>query len=294
MQNGFPLKDLNTWGVGGFCRICFMPRNEAEAADSFAEGLRTGLSPYILGGGSNILVSDGPIEAAVIHTGRLDHIRISRNGTDDTLKIVAGAGYPVKKLLALAIKEGYGGLEFLTGIPGTIGGAVWGNAGAAGFGFSGLIEEAEALDQEGRTVRIGKDIFRWRYRECPLEEGTAAMLTSLVIKLSPSRRESIFGSIRKFASMKRAQPLGKMTAGCVFKNPPGLSAGRMLEECGCKGLRVGGAQVCMSHANFIENLGNSSSDDIYRLCELCREKVLKSYGVVLEYEIKFLGTFEKG
>lgn len=247
----------------------------------------------MLGGGSNVLVSDGPIKAAVVHTEKLDFIKLSRTENGESIDIEAGAGVPVKKLLALTIKEGLGGLEFLTGIPGTLGGALWGNAGADGHGFSGLIKEISAVGWNARTIRVGKDLFEWKYRSCPVDENIVALITSCVISLKTTPKEMIFKNVKRFAEMKKGQPLGRKTAGCVFKNPPGMSAGRLLDECGCKGMRAGGAVVSNSHANFIENDGDASSRDIYELCELCRKMVLKLHGVDLEYEIKFLGNFKK-
>ena len=293
MLSDFPLRDLNTWGVGGTCIRYDSPRTAEEAAESVAEVMIKGQSLFVIGGGSNVLISDGQIDAAVIHTEKLNSIKPSRKEFDKTIRIEAGAGVSVKKLLALSVNEGYEGLEFLTGIPGTLGGALWGNAGAAGYGFSGLIKEAYAVDWNGRSIKIGEEFFKWGYRTCPVDQKIVALITSCVISLNSAPKEVIFSKIKKFASLKKDQPLGKKTAGCVFKNPPGMSAGRLLDECGCKGIRVGGAVVSNSHANFIENNGDASSQDIYELCELCREIVLKLCGVDLEYEIIFLGTFKK-
>lgn len=223
----------------------------------------------------------------------MDSVQPSREEFDKIIRIEAGAGVPVRKLLELSVNEGYEGLEFLTGIPGTLGGALWGNAGAAGHGFNGLIKEADAVDWNGRSFKIGEESFKWGYRTCPVDKSTVALITSCVIYLNSAPKEVIFSNIKKFASLKKDQPLGKKTSGCVFKNPPGMSAGRLLDECGCKGISVGGAVVSNSHANFIENVGDASSQDIYELCELCREIVLKLCGVELEYEINFLGTFKK-
>lgn len=293
MQRDHPLRDLNTWGVGGICSTYDSPRTAEEASVSVAAALKQKLDLYVLGGGSNVLVSDDPIQSAVIHTQKLDHIKLRRPGNGDTIEIEAAAGVPVKKLLALTINEGLGGLEFLTGIPGTLGGALWGNAGADGCGFSGLIKEVSAVDRNANVIRVGEDLFEWKYRKCPVDESIVALITSCVISLRTAPKEMIFKNIKRFAGMKRGQPLGRKTAGCVFKNPPGMSAGRLLDECRCKGMRVGGAVVSGSHANFIENDGDASSRDIYRLCELCRDMVLKLRGVDLEYEIKFLGNFKK-
>lgn len=289
-----PLAGLNTWGVGGACRAYYRPRDLRDASASVISALKSGSGLYVLGGGSNVLVADGRVDASVVHTEGLDHIRVSRTRRDGAAVVEAGAGVPVKKLLALSIEEGLGGLEFLTGIPGSLGGALWGNAGAGNAGFHGIIEEAEGIDPEGSPVTVTADSLVWSYRNCPFDRDRIMMLTSSRLRLRPSSRGDIFGSIRRYADMKKGQPLGMKTAGCVFKNPSGGSAGLLLDRSGCKGLRVGGAVVSCSHANFIINAGGASSDDIFRLCEICRGKVLDLHGVELEYEIKFLGFFEKG
>ncbi|NLD04321.1 MAG: UDP-N-acetylmuramate dehydrogenase [Synergistaceae bacterium] len=293
MQRDHPLRDLNTWGVGGSCTTYDLPTTAEEASKSVAVALKQSLSLYVLGGGSNVLVSDDPIDSAVIHTEKLDSIKLKRTGNDEVIELEAGAGTSVKKLLALSINEGLSGLEFLTGIPGTLGGALWGNAGSDGSGFNGLIKEACAVDRNARTIKLGEDLLNWKYRTCPVDASIIALITSCVISLRTAPKEMIFKNIKRFAGMKKGQPLGRKTAGCVFKNPPGMSAGFLLDRSGCKGMRVGGAVVSEFHANFIVNSGDASSQDIYKLCELCRDMVLKLYGVDLEYEIKFLGNFKK-
>ena len=293
MAKDHPLRDLNTWGVGGTCSTFDAPVTAEEASSCVAASLKEDLQLYVLGGGSNVLVSDGSIRAAVLHTGRLDAIKIRGNSDGERVEIEAGAGVPVKRLLSIAVSEGLGGLEFLTGIPGTLGGAIWGNAGADGTGFSGLVMEAGAVSRDGLAIRLAGNDFHWKYRACPLDEDQVALIASCVISLKRESRADIFDKIKKFAVMKKGQPLGKKTAGCVFKNPEGTSAGLLLDRSGCKGLKIGGAVVSSSHANFIENEGNASSRDIFELCELCREMVYRDHGVYLEYEIKFLGSFEK-
>lgn len=270
-----------------------LPGTTEEASKFVAGALKQKLSLYVLGGGSNILVSDDPIDSAVIHTKRLNLMTLRRTKDNESIEIEVEAGVPVKKLLAVSIKEGLTGLEFLTGIPGTLGGALWGNAGAHGCGFKGLIKELSVLDWNARTRRLGKDSLIWKYRTCPVDASSVALITSCVISLKTAPMEVIFKNIQRFASMKKGQPLGRKTAGCVFKNPPEMAAALLLDRCGCKGLRVGGAVVSESHANFIENEGNASSRDIYDLSELCRDMVMQMHNVDLEYEINFLGNFKK-
>ncbi len=293
MLKDYPLRELNTWGVGGTCSFYNTPATEREAASSIERQSKEGFPFYILGGGSNVLVSDGQIRALVIQTGMLDSIRIKGDVGKNSVEVEAGAGVPVKKLLSLSIEAGLGGVEFLAGIPGSVGGAVWGNAGAAGIGFKDILSEVFAIDRNGHPLHLGEESLVWEYRKCPMDPSLAALVTSCVFTLKREDRGVIFEKIKKFAFLKKGQPLGKKTAGCVFKNPPGNSAGLLLDMSGCKGMRKGGAVVSASHANFIENDRNASSRDIFELSELCREMVLRDHGVKLEYEIKFLGSFEK-
>lgn len=293
MLRNYPLKTLNTWNVGGSCSLYSAPLSALEARDAVASSINGGEKLYILGGGSNILVGDGELSAVVLHTNRLDDIKISNPASGNGVLIETGAGYPVKKLLALAIENSWGGLEFLTGIPGTVGGALWGNAGARGEGFAPLVESVETVDTGGNIRMWNANGLDWKYRECPFSADKGVVLiTRCFLRLSAAPKSAIIERIGYFASLKKNQPLGRKTAGCVFKNPDGDSAGRLLDAAGCKGLRVGGAIVSPNHANFIENNGGATSGDIFSLCEKCRERVFLYCGVRLEYEIHFFGTFK--
>jgi UDP-N-acetylmuramate dehydrogenase len=292
LKNNYPLKELNTWGVGGSCASYILPASLREVREAvLAAGEKNG-PLYILGGGSNVLISDEPLNVTVLHTKDLNGISFIGKPSDDMVQIEVEPGYPVKKLLAHAISMQLGGLEFLAGIPGTVGGALWGNAGACGEGFAPLVEFIETVDRHGDIKILPRESIEWHYRACPCDPENAVIITKCRLKLSRVKKEDIFRRIRYFAEAKKGQPLGRKTAGCVFKNPQGTaSAGKLLDDACCKGLRIGGAVVSQFHANFVENDGSATSQDIYGLCEICRERVLSQYGVNLEYEIKFLGSF---
>lgn len=293
MLKNYPLRDLNTWQVGGNCAMYFAPRSFEEFRTSYIEASQCGNMVYVLGGGSNVLVCDGLLPAYVLHTEKLDSIKLNNNLLDDTVELDIEPGYPVIKLLELAINIGVGGLEFLVGIPGTVGGAIWGNAGASGVSFEPLIKHIETIDTDGNKNVITAENLTWKYRTCPIQEEDALVITKCSLLLHRKSKSQIFSDIRRFSELKKGQPLGRKTAGCVFKNPKGNSAGKLLDEVGCKGLRFGGAVVSSYHANFIENVDNATAQDIYNLSEECRNRVLLQFGVKLEYEIKFFGTFEK-
>lgn len=260
-----------------------------EAKAILSERLMNQEPFYILGGGSNVLIQDGYLDALVLATGQLEQLTAAeKNGS---VELEVQAGYPVKKLLAYTVSNNLGGCEFLTGIPGTLGGALWGNAGAVGAGFSDLVSEVETVEADG-SIRIwNTSELNWKYRSCPFETGNTVLITRVRLAARPAEPGSIIEKIRFYANMKKGQPLGRKTAGCVFKNPEGFSAGRLIDMAGCKGMQIGGAIVSKSHANFIENEKNATASDIYELCEKCREHVLDIHGIRLEYEIHFFGEF---
>ena len=293
LKNNYLLRGLNTWGVGGICAAYSLPASVQEMREAVLEAGGKNEQLYVLGGGSNILISDEPLNATVLHTMALNGIRFTGTASENIVRIEVGSGYPVKKLLAHSIDRMLGGLEFLTGIPGTVCGALWGNAGACGEGFAPYVELIEIMDMAGDTdVLYGRDI-EWVYRKCPCESEKAVIITKCILNVRKTDKKEIFRRIRCFADAKKGQPLGRKTAGCVFKNPSGASAGKLLDDAGCKGLRIGGAVVSQFHANFIENDGSATSKDIFDLCEECRKRVLSQCGVELEYEIKFFGSFRK-
>lgn len=289
MRKNFPLKELNSWKAGGICREFAVPSNIAEARALLSQRLKNREPLYILGGGSNVLIQDGFLDALVFSTGRLEQFTATEKSDGVVLEIEAG--YPIKKLLKFAIKNHLGGFEFLVGIPGTLGGALRGNAGAAGAGFSGLISSAEAIEADGGARVWSASELNWQYRSSPFAARNIVLITKAWLLASPAEPKEIIDKIRFFANLKKGQPLGRKTAGCVFKNPGSFSAGKLIDTAGCKGMRVGGAIVSNSHANFIENQKNATARDIYELCEKCRERVLKLHRIRLEYEINFFGAF---
>lgn len=288
-----PLRDLNTWNVGGLCELFCEPATPAEAMSAARECTAAGRRLWVLGGGSNVLVSDRRLEGCVLRTNRLADASILRDPLTDEYTITVGAGFATRALLAFTLENRFGGLEFLTGIPGSIGGALWGSAGAEGESLGGVVCSVEAVGCDGEKRVYSQSELNWGYRSCPLDEKETLLVLSCTLKLRETQREEMVRRITHFASLKKGQPLGKKTAGCVFKNPPCQAAGKLLDEAGCKGLRVGGAVVSQSHANFVENAGGATASDIYRLCEQCRKRVLERHGVDLEYEIRFVGSFEE-
>lgn len=284
------LKELNTWRCGGKCRWLASPAFADEAVELIKQANDAGTKLYALGGGSNILVSDGMLDAGVISTSALNTLELyEENGA---VFANVGSGVRVGKMLALALQKNFDGLAFLTGIPGTVGGAICGNAGAAGESFAPLIEVIEGVTSSGEIKKWYKNDLKWEYRSSPWRDDVPLLVTKAQMRLSYTTKDNIIKNIRRFAALKKGQPLGARTAGCVFKNPPGSSAGLLIDKCGCKGVSIGDARVSVRHANFIENCGAARSEDIFKLCEMCRMRVYEKFGIELEYEIKFFGAFQ--
>lgn len=282
------LKELNTWQCGGRCLWLAAPASASEALTLIEKARDSATALYVLGGGSNVLVQEGLLNAGVISAAAMDSFAVREEGGAAYLE--AGAGLPVKKILALALENGWGALSFLAGIPGTVGGALYGNAGAAGESFAPLVEWVETVSRQGKKRRWLREELLWQYRASPWAE-PPLLITKALFRLPYESKYNIIKNIRHFAELKKGQPIGAKTAGCVFKNPPGAAAGKLLDSCGCKELALGGARVSPRHANFIENCGGARAEDIYNLTKICRTRVYEEFGIRLEYEIKFLGAF---
>ena len=282
-----PVAPLTTWGVGGSVAVMITPRDRAELISSVRWLYSEESSFCVLGGGSNVLVADGLIDTPILHTSELNGIETSIK--DGYVYLCCGTGVLLKTLFAVAISSGWSGLEFAAGIPGTVGGAVAGNAGTAHGSISSVIDEIETVREDGSVSKWSSSDVKWGYRKCSLVEDNRSIISSVTLKLKLSDRNSVAAMAKLSAGSRRTQPIGVKTAGCVFKNTPHESAGKLLDDSGCKGLSVGGARVSQKHANFIENYSNSKASDIVELMMLCRERVRNKFNISLQLEIKQLG-----
>lgn len=282
-----PVATLTTWGVGGTPGCLISPRNNGEIADSLAWLRTEGVSFEVLGGGSNVLIAEGEFPIALFHTRGLCGTDVSI--VKNEVFIECGAGVTLRSLFSLALRSGWSGLEFTAGIPGTVGGAILGNAGTREGDMRDVVSEVETVEPDGSVRRWTAREIVWDYRRCALTEVKGRILSSAKLKLAVSSRESVFEAARASVLARNGQPRGVKSAGCVFKNPPGDNAGRLLDASGCKSFSIGGARVSPVHANFIENYTGASAEDILSLMFLCRERVFEHFGVELEFEVKFIG-----
>jgi UDP-N-acetylmuramate dehydrogenase len=278
------LARLTTLGTGGPARELARPGTLAELVALVRSAAGRELPVVPIGLGSNLLAADDGVEALVLRlTGDLAAVEI-RDGL-----LVAGGGAANAVCLHRARAAALGGFEFACAIPGTIGGGVWMNAGAYGSDFGAVLERALVVGPEGSDW-LGPDELGLEYRRSSLRPGQVVARAEL--RLTPTPEEEIRATIFELqARRKAAQPTNKRTFGSVFKNPDHkLTAGRMLEACGLKGHRVGGALISPRHANFIENAGGARSVDAVALMVEARRRARDQFGVELEHEVRLVGA----
>jgi UDP-N-acetylmuramate dehydrogenase len=276
-----PLSRFTTWKVGGPARYFIEVRTQRALVQALGVCASAGLPVRTLGNGSNVLFSDSGYRGVVLRlTGELALVETG------VLKIAAGGGAGLGVLVAGASRTGLAGLEFAVGIPGTVGGAVMTNAGAFSGSCASLLERVETIDLRGES-RVHEG-FKNEYRSHLVPEDE--IVTSATFVMAQAPKEEIRERADSFMRLRRqTQPLGKATAGSVFKNPAGASAGRLIDECGLKGRSLGAARISEIHANFIVNEGGATARDIKALMEVAAREVRESFGICLEAEVKLIG-----
>lgn len=283
------LSKICSLGVGGEAEFFAEPETPEMLQKIFIYARQNNIPVYTIGGGTNILFPDGLINGIVLSTRKLNSIEWL---SDFRAKIQAG--YILPKLLVDLREHNLGGLEFATGIPGTLGGAIHGNAGTSGKGICDFIDEIITLESNGNFKTWLKNDFKYSYRYCEISDDDERIIISCVMSFREAKSSDL-QEINNFAAKRKNQPTGFKNAGCTFKNPveqTSKSAGQLLDESGCKGLRIGGAVVSEKHANFILNISdenNSKSSDVIELIKICRKRVFEQTGIILEPEIKFVG-----
>ncbi|EHL07401.1 UDP-N-acetylmuramate dehydrogenase [Desulfitobacterium hafniense DP7] len=272
---------MNTWRIGGLAETVCWPESEEELREIWFKCQEQGIPFRLFGRGSNVLFPDeGLSGVTVISTGLAQSVW-------DSEWVTVGAGYSLARLSQEAADRGLTGLEFARGIPGTVGGAVVMNAGAHGGSIQDILEEVKILAPEGEVQRLAKEDIQFGYRECSLRD--QAIVLEGVFHLKPGDPDVIQATMSEnLARRKAAQPLELPNAGSVFRNPPGGSAGRLIEEAGWKGKRLGGAQVSSKHANFIVNQGNATARDVLALIREIKKDVHHQFGVELKTEVRYI------
>jgi UDP-N-acetylenolpyruvoylglucosamine reductase len=283
LEKDVQLARHTTLGTGGPAAVFARPETVDELQAALTYAREHNLPVAAIGLGSNLLVADEGFHGLAVRlAGELARVDVR----DDML--VAGGGAPNAVALHRARAAGLGGFEFACAIPGTAGGGVWMNAGAYGGDWAGILERALVVDADGTHWR-SRDELGLKYRRSGLRPGE--IVAEVEFRLTARPAEAIKAIVADLqAQRKAAQPTNKRTYGSVFKNPEHeLSAGRMLEACGLKGYRIGGAQISSRHANFIENADGARSEDAIALMTEARRRAWVTYGVELEHEVVFLG-----
>ncbi|NOV32134.1 UDP-N-acetylmuramate dehydrogenase [Methylomonas sp. ZR1] len=283
LLNNEPLAKYTSWRVGGPAQHLYIPENKADLIE-FIASLPAGEPLYWMGLGSNLLVRDGGIRGTVINTrGRLKEMYLA-----DSERVYVEAGVPCAHVARFCADLGLTGAEFLAGIPGTMGGALKMNAGAFGGETWSIVERVEMINPRGEVILRDHHEFEVAYRSV---KGLAdEWFLSAQLKLSKGNSEASQQHIKALLEKRNAsQPTNKPTCGSVFKNPPGDYAARLIEACGLKGFAIGGAVVSEKHANFIENRGNASSEDIEALIEHIQTQVRTQFGISLQTEVCRVG-----
>lgn len=280
---GEPLSKHTTFGIGGAVEALIEVKDLTELQSLAKLVMAWQIPLLIIGRGSNMLVSDSGFRGLALKL-TADFNKVEFMGD----RVMAGAGVALPRLAKLAAQRGLSGLEFSFGIPGSVGGGLIMNAGAFDSDMSQVVVEIEVVTKSGEFKRLSKEEANFGYRKSGLRQYFC--VKGGTFQLRPADLAQVKARMLEFYAEKMAhQPLKEENAGCIFKNPPGNSAGRLIDECGLKGARNGGAQVSDRHANFILNLGKAKASDVIGLIERIRAEVKHKKGIDLELEIELVG-----
>lgn len=272
LQKNRRLSEFSTFGIGG--EIAYFV--EVFTIDAMERAYQIDLPKMVLGKGSNCLFSEEGFEGLVI----LNRVLFCNwNGNE----VSVGSGYSFPLLGTQSAKRGLGGLEFALGIPATVGGAIFMNAGANGFETCDVLKSVQFFDGKTKKEFSRRELV-FGYRKSPFQEMEGVILSAIFsLEGNPEARSK---QLQIIEHRKKTQPLKEKSAGCIFQNPPGHSAGRLIDGCGLKGVKIGGAKVSEIHANFIVNQGRATSKDVKELIQLVQEKVLEQTGFFLQTEVQ--------
>ena len=278
-----PLSKHNYFGIGGAAAAYF----EVSTTDELVYVARMkkcwNVPVAIIGRGSNLLVSDAGYSGIVVRLIRdFNRLKFDENRVD------VGAGVSLPRLSKMAAGHGLSGVEFALGIPGSVGGALIMNAGAWGSSFGDLVEHVQVMTDEGKLIDLSRDEAHFSYRHSGLD--AYFCVTGATLSLTPGDTKEVDNLMQDLYNQKiTSQPFAEENAGCMFKNPPGHSAGKLIDECGLKGYRIGGAEVSKIHGNFILNLDDATAQDVLSLVRHIQVHVKRERGVDLEMEVQLLG-----
>ncbi len=278
------LSKYTTYKVGGKARLMVCPKNVDGLIKLMKIIKNNNIKYKILGNGSNVLFSDNAFDGIIIRLNELDEVTFFGRG-----KVRVGAGYSLMKLALLTAKKGLTGLEFASGIPGTVGGAIFMNAGAYKSDMGYVVTEVKVLTPDFKIITLENKEMNFHYRSSFFQTHRDYICLEAVIKLTKGDKDAIENVIKERRQRRmESQPLEYPSAGSVFRNPEGMFAGKLIEDVGLKGKTIGGAKVSEKHANFIINYDKAKSSDLKKLIELVHDKVLEEYNVDMHIEQEFV------
>ena len=283
-QRDVPMSKYTTFRIGGNAAVMLTPTTDEQLASIIKKCKEENIKPFIIGNGSNMLISDKGLDTVVINMCRPDPKIELLNG--DT--VVCDAGATMSKVCNFALENVLTGLEFAFGIPGSAGGAAYMNAGAYGGEMKDVLVECRHIDCDGNFGLLKGDELGLAYRTSAYEHN-GFIITTLVMKLSKGNKDEIRAKMQELLQRRKdKQPLEYPSAGSTFKRPEGFFAGALIEECGLKGYSVGGAQVSEKHAGFVINKGSATAKDVLSLIKYIQDKVFSEKGVMLEPEVRLI------
>jgi UDP-N-acetylmuramate dehydrogenase len=282
-----PLSRHTSMGVGGPAAALVYPGSIQEVMAVIAWLRMEDIAFLPAGNGTNLIVRDGGYNGVII---RLKHLQEWKreNLQDGKVLLHAQAGLPLQTLVNISMKGALRGIEFYAGVPGTVGGAIRMNAGAFGQSTGDAIDRLVLLNTEGQIESRTRETLHFSYRNLDLPEGVTILEGSY--RINEGDKATIQAKVHEILEWRRSRhPLEYPNTGSIFKNPRGMPAGRLIEEAGLKGLRIGDAKISEKHGNFIENMGQASASDILALMDLTRDKVMEKSGIFLEPEVRIIG-----
>lgn len=276
-----PLKNHTTFKIGGPAKYFIEPKDIEDLKLLLNLLRRYKISTFVIGAGSNILISDKGINGTILH---LNAPYFKRMRFVNGALIEIGCGLTLNRVVLTAKEQGLSGVEFLAGIPGTVGGALVMNAGLAEKNIGDIVQTVTVMDYNGKIKTLDKNQIRFGYRESNL---SGYIVLHTLIKLVKKSKRAVEDEIDRYLDYRRLnQDLSHPSAGCIFKNPPQCPAGKLIDLCGLKGKRIGGAGISKKHANFIVNLEDAKATDVLKLIKFIRKKIAQKFNINLKPEIK--------
>lgn len=280
VETNYPLARCTWYGLGGPADYFIRPKTTEQLKEVVQRCNENNIPIYVMGFGSNLLISDKGLRAAVIKLEAEDFVQTQFDGE----QVTSWAGAELSELVLTCVQKGLSGIEALTGIPGSVGGAVMMNAGGNFGDIGAAVETVTLMDSQGNTFEKSKPVLCFDYRRTNI---TAKFILNATLKLAPADPEQIMRTVKEiWIYKKNNQPLNTKNSGCIFKNPRGVSAGVLIDRASLKGLQIGGAIVSEKHANFIIAEKGCKSRDVMRLIDAIKQRVKEQFGLELELEIE--------